>query len=58
MITLLARSRLGRIVLADSLAEVLEFCDGCVPGEPPSIYFDRFLQRNIYLVLPFPAVLC
>jgi hypothetical protein len=35
------RSRLGRIVRSESWEEVRTFCDGFIPGDPPTVFFDR-----------------
>ena len=34
-------SRLGKIAMAKTKAEVLELCDGFIPGTPPIIFFFR-----------------
>ena len=34
-------SRLGKIFRAKTSAEILEYCDGYKPGNPPVIFFDR-----------------
>ena len=34
-------SRLGKIFRARTTNEILEYCDGYKPGNPPMIYFDR-----------------
>ena len=34
-------SRLGKIAMAKTKAEVLELCDGFIPGSPPIIFFFR-----------------
>ena len=34
-------SRLGKIFRAGTTDEILEYCDGYKPGNPPMIFFDR-----------------
>ena len=43
-------SRLGKIALAKSKAEILDLCDGFFPGSPPIIFFFRNPQ-NFQVIL-------
>ena len=38
-------SRLGRISLATSYKQISDLCDGFIPGQTPTIYFDRNPQH-------------
>ena len=44
------KTRLGRLVSARSLEEILALCDEYVPGDPPEFFFDRNPEN-------FPSVL-
>ena len=35
-------TRLGKLVKAKKLDEILDLCDDFCPGEPPEYFFDRY----------------
>ena len=40
-------TRLGKLVKAKKLEEILDLCDDFCPGEPPEYFFDRWTYNMI-----------
>ena len=40
-------TRLGKLVKAKKLEEILDLCDDFCPGEPPEYFFDRYASFSM-----------
>ena len=40
-------TRLGKLVKAKKLEEILDLCDDFCPGQPPEYFFDRLATRHL-----------
>ena len=46
-------TRLGKLVKANKLEEVLDLCDDFCPGQPPEYFFDRYENNTCAHLLQY-----